>query len=141
MYLAIRESSLCSNLLYTAGDGGTQSNDAEVHSLDNSILFYGRDDPSGGTFGLLYSQPNFVALNPYTTVHMNITDQLATADNGLVFLYINSFKLFALSGQSDSSPGGVNNDVYLGMNRVVGGAFRSGSGLCYVSVHFYPLAL
>ena len=80
-----------------------------------------------------------MAINPYTTVTLNIADELATADNGLTYLYINSPKLFALNGQSDSSPGGVNKDVYLGMNRVVAGAYRSGTGLCHVSVKFYPL--
>ena len=86
---------------------------------------------------MLYSQGNFVAINPFTTITLNIADELATADNGLNYIHINSHKLFALNGQSDGSPGGVNYDVYLGMNRVVAGAYRFGTGLCHVSVKFY----
>ncbi|XP_076470163.1 uncharacterized protein LOC143300410 [Babylonia areolata] len=121
-----------------AGDGSTQDYDAEVHSVNNRIYFYGRDNPAGGTYGLLHSRPDYVGVQPYTTLTLNIADELATADNGDHYLYINSYKLFGLNGQSDSSPGGVNRDVYLGMNRVVAGSYRSGRGLCNVRVRFYP---
>ncbi|XP_076470645.1 uncharacterized protein LOC143300683 [Babylonia areolata] len=120
------------------GDYGTQDYDAEVHSFNNRIYFYGRDNPAGGTYGLLHSQPDYVGVQPYTTLTLNIADELATADNGDHYLYINSYKLFGLNGQSDSSPGGVNRDVYLGMNRVVAGSYMSGRGLCNVRVRFYP---
>ena len=47
--------------LSLAGDAGTQSNDAEIQFLNDVISLYGRDDTvGGGSFGLLYSQANFV---------------------------------------------------------------------------------
>ncbi|KAL8615615.1 hypothetical protein ACOMHN_026605 [Nucella lapillus] len=116
-----------------AGDSGTQDNDAEVHSHGTRISFYGRD-----FFGLVYTRANFVGVPAYPTLTLTIADELASANNGNDLIYINSHKLFALNGQSDSSPGGVNRVVYLGMNRVVGTAFRKGSGMCSVRVKFYP---
>ncbi|KAK7088724.1 hypothetical protein V1264_022610 [Littorina saxatilis] len=121
------------------GDRNTQQNDAEVHSINNAIYFYGRDKrgPGGGSYGLLHSEGGFVATQPFTTVTLHVADELATAHNGLKYLYINSHKMFALNGQSDA--GGVNYDVYLGMNRVVDSTARTGTGLCNVSVRFYQL--
>ncbi|KAL8559712.1 hypothetical protein ACOMHN_002245 [Nucella lapillus] len=124
-----------------AGDSSTQDNDAEVHSVNNKIYLYGRDNPAGGTYGLIYSRANFVGMQPYTNVTLNIGNRQVTADNGQQFLYIRSYKLFALNNQSDSSSGGVNRDLYLGMNRVVGSSYRYGSGLCYVSVEFFSDSL
>eukprot|EP00745_Piridium_sociabile_P023751 TRINITY_DN37093_c0_g2_i1.p1 TRINITY_DN37093_c0_g2~~TRINITY_DN37093_c0_g2_i1.p1 ORF type:complete len:239 (+),score=41.65 TRINITY_DN37093_c0_g2_i1:61-777(+) len=124
-----------------AGDGGTQSNDAEVHSLADAILFYGRDraPPATGSHGLLLRRADFLGRPPYSRLTLHVSDGLTTADNGQDFLYVHSPHLFALQGQSDASPGGVNRDVYLAMNRVVGGAYRSGKGLCGVKVTFHPV--
>ncbi|XP_076472059.1 uncharacterized protein LOC143301565 [Babylonia areolata] len=120
-----------------AGDAGTQKYDAEVHSVDNTIHFYGRDNPStNGSYGQLFRQSGYVGVQPYTTLTLNVADELAEADNGSHVLYINSYKLFGLRGQHDST---VNYDVYLAMNRVVRyRKDRVGSGLCRVRVRFYP---
>jgi len=122
------------------GDGNHQDNDAEMYVYGKSIVFWGKDNVAASpvtSYGEVYSRPNFVANDLFNTgtLKVNIKDELATADNGLEYIHVDSYKLFALNGQADSK--GVNYDVYLGLNRVVAGAYRSGTGLCKVSVKFY----
>ncbi|PVD31302.1 hypothetical protein C0Q70_06714 [Pomacea canaliculata] len=113
-----------------AGDYGTQANDAEVHSIDKTIYFYGRDRSPGVSYGLLYSRANFLTTN----VIMDIKDEWAAADNGNSNLLIDSPKLFALNGQPDFE-GPVNKDVYVAMNQVITGRqSRQGTGLCSITV-------
>jgi hypothetical protein len=59
---------------------------------------------------------------------------LGQTQSSLIFFF---FKLFQLSGQADPEGHETNYDLYLGMNRVVDGAYRSGSGLCKVSIAFH----
>jgi hypothetical protein len=120
-----------------SGDANTQANDAEVHSINNNLYFYGRDNPSGGSYGELHIEPNFVGVQPYTTLTLNAKDELLESDNGFHQYDLNSYKLFQLNSQPDS--GGVNNDQYLGMNRVISPSrSRVGRGLCKVRVQFFP---
>jgi len=122
-----------------AGDASTQIHDAEVHSIGNQIFFYGRDNvPAGVSYGLIYTQPNFVGVQPYTTLTLEAKDEQCSANNGFGFILVNSYKLFQLNSQPDPGPGGVNNDLYLGLNRVVyPSSGRTGKGLCSVTVTFY----
>ncbi|XP_025089850.1 uncharacterized protein LOC112561516 [Pomacea canaliculata] len=116
-----------------AGDYGTQANDAEVHSIDKTIYFYGRDQSPGVSYGLLYSRANFLTTN----VIVDIKDELASADSGNSFLLINSPRLFALNGQSDFE-GPVNKDVYVAMNQVITGRQdRLGTGLCKMIITWF----
>nr|KAG5693353.1 hypothetical protein BaRGS_017646 [Batillaria attramentaria] len=115
-----------------SGDAATQDSDAEVHSLDRKILFYGKGIQGPQWYGHLYTRNDFITDN----VTLNVADELVTADSGPEFIYINTYKTFALNGQADSE-GPVNYDVYLGMNRVVGSSSRSGTGLCQVSVTWH----
>ncbi|XP_025089851.1 uncharacterized protein LOC112561517 [Pomacea canaliculata] len=116
-----------------AGDYGTQANDAEVHSIDKTIYFYGRDRSPGVSYGLLYSRANFLTTN----VIMDIKDEWAAADNGNSNLLIDSPKLFALNGQPDFE-GPVNKDVYVAMNQVITGRqSRQGTGLCSITVTWF----
>ena len=118
--------------LIAAGDAGTTSHDAEVHSIGNRIYFYGRDDPAGGSYGLLHSQPDFVGATPYSQLTMDVQDERARVTNGLSTILVDNPKLYALSGQADD------HDLYLGMNRVVGTSARRGTGLCKVTLQFFP---
>lgn len=113
-----------------AGDYGDQSNDAEVHSLGRTILFYGKEIRPYLSYGLLYQRDNFITQQ----VKVDIMDELAAAHNGHDYLLVNSFKMFALNGQADAT-GPVNDDIYLALNRVVTGRpDRYGNGLCKVSI-------
>nr|KAG5690529.1 hypothetical protein BaRGS_014662 [Batillaria attramentaria] len=103
------------------GDAATQDSDAEVHSRSRTILFYGKGIP-GSWYGHLYSGQDFID----DAVTLNVADELAVANNGNDLLYFNTYKTFALNGQADSE-GPINYDVYLGMNRVIAGSYRSAS--------------
>nr|KAG5686001.1 hypothetical protein BaRGS_028334 [Batillaria attramentaria] len=104
------------------GDAATQDSDAEVHSRSRTILFYGKGIQGSQWYGHLYSGQDFID----DAVTLNVADELAVANNGNDLLYFNTYKTFALNGQADSE-GPVNYDVYLGMNRVVAGSYRSAS--------------
>ncbi|KAK7087721.1 uncharacterized protein [Littorina saxatilis] len=115
-----------------AGDASTQSNDAEVHSINKDFFFYGRDNPAGGSYGLLYRRNGFLRRGD---VKVTVEDGLVTAESGSKFIYFHSNKMFQLMGQSDKE-GQVNYDVYIGLNRVVSATYRSGTGLCDVEVNW-----
>ncbi|KAK7477411.1 hypothetical protein BaRGS_00031313, partial [Batillaria attramentaria] len=112
-----------------AGDAGTQSNDAEVNSRSKTIMVFGRDNPSGGSYGNQAQQPNFLD----GVVRMTVADNHFRADNGDSIVSVNNDRLFRLNGQADSE-GPVNHDVYVGLNRVVQSTSRVGTGLCWVGV-------
>ncbi|KAK7474935.1 hypothetical protein BaRGS_00033822, partial [Batillaria attramentaria] len=102
-------------------DWSFNDSDAEVHSRSRTILFYGKGIP-GSWYGHLYSGQDFID----DAVTLNVADELAVANNGNDLLYFNTYKTFALNGQADSE-GPINYDVYLGMNRVIAGSYRSAS--------------
>lgn len=114
-----------------AGDGSTQSNDAEVHVTGSTIFFYGRDNvAAGGTWGQLHRNNAYV--NNRGRITINVSDGKVTADNMSESIYVQSYRTVALSGQPDTQ-GAVNTDLYIGLNRVVRGRRdRTGSGLCRV---------
>ncbi|XP_070205325.1 uncharacterized protein [Littorina saxatilis] len=115
-----------------ASDTGTQSNDAEMHSINKDLFFYGRDKPAGGTYGLLHRDRGILGRGDFK---VTVEDGLVTAGNAAKFTYLDSDKMFQLKGQSDKT-GPVNYDVYIGLNRVVSSTPRSGTGLCDVEINW-----
>lgn len=114
----------------SGGDAYTNANCAEIHDSDRRFWVWGKAYQDGATYGTLYFRDAYVAGN----ITINVADELVTAYNGKEFAYLNSFKLFALSGQAPGFVGYVNYDVYFGMNRVISSNFRSGTGLCRVAI-------
>ncbi|KAK7478924.1 hypothetical protein BaRGS_00029791, partial [Batillaria attramentaria] len=108
------------------GDGSVQENDCEVQGYGTTFAVYGSDKHPNVRQKLLHSEGNFL-VDKLTLVVSDQTilwnNHRGKADN------IKHFSLFALSGQSDSQ-GDVNYDVFLALNRVIDGSYRSGQGLC-----------
>lgn len=103
-----------------------------MHAYGDSIYFYGKDIPAGGSYGLLYSRENYLGKK----VIINIGNEVVSVFNMTNLIYLNAYSLFALKGQPDSL-GRVNYDLYLGMNRGIGKRSESGSGLCSVVVTWF----
>ncbi len=109
------------------GDGGTQENDAEFHINGNIATAYRSD---------------FGGSDRVSTQEMSLTNGGARVivSDGTVGVsgqrtIITDSSLFALNGQADSGSGGVNYDVYIGLNRVVSGpGDRLGAGLARVLI-------
>ncbi|MBC2693676.1 MAG: hypothetical protein HF982_00005 [Desulfobacteraceae bacterium] len=113
------------------GDGGHQSNDAEMQILGNTLTVYGSD----------YTPQDIDPLLNYSSV--------ATTDQSIIWLSIkdqffgwhykgytgehSSPYLFALNGQNDDE-GPINYDVYAAFNRTIGSSERDGSGVSKVRV-------
>lgn len=117
-----------------AGDGATQYNDAEVHSVDNTLQFYGRDIRPGLSHGKIHIEGDFVGVQPNTKLYLDVKDETVRVSNGQNFIHVQSNWFFQLSGQPD--PQGIEYDLYLGLNRVIDGNYRSGVGLCHVTIQF-----
>lgn len=120
-----------------AGDGGSQAHDAEMHNINDNIYFYGSDKSYGLSWGQIFLRSGVVKTDNLT---INVQDELGTVFNGAFYAYINTMKMFALNSQPDFE-GPVNNDIYFGINRVVSGDYRSGSGLCGFQVKFHATTI
>lgn len=117
------------------GDGGTQSNDAELNigrqegDVKDLFIFAHDNAPSP----LLKSVPGFV---PGQGSQINVTvknDFLAWNNNQGISGSLSSPFLYALNGQSDSE-GPVNYNIFAAFNRVIAGRYRLGSGVGKVTV-------
>ena len=120
------------------GDGSTNHHDAEVQILDGRFEIYASDavgsqPPFDGGKRFLKSWPE-VATGP-GTVQFEVADgEVALYDkDGRVETFQHN-ALFALKGQPDSE-GGVNYDLYLGVNRVVSQG-RTGTGISKLELAF-----
>ncbi|KAL8606083.1 hypothetical protein ACOMHN_044419 [Nucella lapillus] len=115
-----------------SGDGLIQENDCEAQGYGNSFAIYGSDKHPNSQQKLLKIQNGFLVDN----LTLIISDQTLTwNDHHGNQDTLNHPSLFALSGQSDNQ-GLVNYDVYLGLNRVIDGSYRSGHGLCRLSAEW-----
>jgi len=105
-----------------SGDGGTQENDAEFQIEDQTATMY-RSDVGGSSRAARHE------LSPRDgSLRVCISDGTLSMSNPRIQLKDDTF--FALNGEADSGPGGVNYDVYVGLNRVVSGpGSRVGAGL------------
>ena len=116
--------------LILAGDGTTQVNDSEIDGFGTTFSVYGSDKSQDPWKKRLYGKDEFIKQR----LSVVIADQLVVWNNFAGnFDFMRDPTLFALRGQSDDQ-GSVNYDIYLGLNRVIGGTYRNGRGLCTVAV-------
>jgi len=108
------------------GDGGDQSNDAEMQLYGSKLSVFGRDGtPRRNVLNLTSA----VAPGAFSVEVSN--ERLVWTGGDL-----NSEYLYALAGQPDFE-GPVNYDVYAGFNRTIGNGSRRGSGLSSVTITLY----
>lgn len=116
-----------------AGDGSTQSNDAELQVYNRCYRLYASDY---GKSALLKNVSNFTpatgnkwmrfyVANGYTSYYSSTTSGSHSSSN-----------IFALNGQADGE-GKTNFTMYAGFNRVVANTSRVGKGINYVTVKLY----
>ncbi|KAH3872827.1 uncharacterized protein LOC127870430 [Dreissena polymorpha] len=112
-----------------SGDSDHQTNDAEIDAIHPNVYVRPSDlcpDPPR----LLATYTNAVQLGSVNRVTLFISNEHVriTNDRGLNQILCHKC-LFALNGQSDPSSGGVNQDIYIALNRVISGG-RIGVGVC-----------
>ncbi|WAR05041.1 hypothetical protein MAR_020410 [Mya arenaria] len=110
-----------------AGDSNDQFNDAELDGSYPNIKAWASDKCKVKP---LKTYANALVTNAVSHVTMYVSNEhvRVTNDNGLDE-YLCHECLFALNGQPDSSRGGINEDIYVALNRVVAGG-RIGVGVC-----------
>jgi hypothetical protein len=107
------------------GDSRTQSNDAELQIINGMMSVYCNDY---GSSRLLFSEPNCAPANG--KIRIEISNNKVTYYNyqtNISKTWTSPY-LFALNGQSDKE-GAPNYKLYTGINRVVDGDYRFGSGI------------
>jgi hypothetical protein len=79
----------------SAGDYTTNANNAEIQGgpSNNEFQAFGRNKRPGESWGLLHSVSKFVGVTPYSTLRLNVKDELVEANNGHGFVHINSYKV------------------------------------------------
>ncbi|XP_046555258.1 uncharacterized protein LOC124264551 [Haliotis rubra] len=113
-----------------SGDGTTQENDCEAQGYGASFSIHGSDKSPNPLKKMLYESRDFIT----SRVTLIVKDETITWDNHHGNAnFLQSPALFALNNQSDSQ-GPVNRDIYLSLNRVIAGTYRSGRGLCNVAL-------
>ncbi|CAF0707652.1 unnamed protein product [Brachionus calyciflorus] len=123
------------------GDTGTTSNSAEIHSNDNRFYVWLNTKYCGDT--LLY-KIEYNLIQSFDKLTFFISDQRIEVTNHRDFHEIlKSPYLYNLNGQNVTCNcfdtrcyKGVNPDydVYFGINRVIGGTYRPGVGLCSAKI-------
>lgn len=115
-----------------AGDGGDQSNDAEIQIVNGGLAIYGNDyippDQTTDKLRHIRSIVNFVKKDSLILLKVgnglfgwSETDQLRSP------------YLYALNGQKDDE-GSTNYEIYAAFNRVIGTDGRSGTGVTHIVV-------
>ncbi|XP_060598968.1 uncharacterized protein LOC132752638 [Ruditapes philippinarum] len=117
------------------GDGSTQSHDSEVQGVTSSIAVYGDDQCPDGSIRHVRSYAN--SLNHSVSMaNLWIRNNYLKITNDHGMLHSECHKcLFAPNGQPDDE-GQENEDIYIGANRVVDGAYRAGVGLCSIKLRW-----
>ena len=111
------------------GDGGTQSNDAEMMVQGQQMSVFGRD---GTPTYPLQTVPN-AGISAGETVNFEVADRTLCWNFGTQSCFGSEW-LYALNGQPDTE-GGVNYDVYAAFNQVITGrSDRLGTGVSSVTV-------
>lgn len=115
-----------------AGDGCTQSRDAEAHVSDAALLVWGSDhtpaqERKGGSTGLR-TVDGLVGAG--TELVLTVRDEALAWELPALGRRegLRSSGLFALAGQPDTE-GPVNHDVFVAANRCIAGDYRAGSGV------------
>ncbi|VDI62204.1 signal peptide, CUB and EGF-like domain-containing protein 3 isoform X1 [Mytilus galloprovincialis] len=123
------------------GDNGTTSNMAEMQVHNKQLRIYGNNlkghmDASSDGGLLIRTIDDFIRKG--SRVKMDISDERLEYKSGKTKDYIESRFLYTLKGQ-DTEYGLKDYSVYVGLNRVVAGSYRSGSGLCRATITLYSL--
>ncbi|XP_052275399.1 uncharacterized protein LOC127874806 isoform X3 [Dreissena polymorpha] len=118
-----------------SGDGNHQTNDAEVDAPYPNVNVQPSDkclNTNPPTPRPLTTYANAVQLGSVNRVTLFISNEHVriTNDQGLNRILCHKC-LFALNGSADPSSGGVNQDIYIALNRVITGRVdRNGVGVC-----------
>jgi hypothetical protein len=120
------------------GDGGDQSNDAELqiganindYPSHNDMFVYGNDNYKDGQ--PLVKVPDIVSQG--STLSLTVfNNQIQWNNHSGNSGNLNSPYLYALDGQSDFE-GPVNYDIFAAFNRSIDGIYRPGSGVSQVKI-------
>lgn len=115
------------------GDGSDQSRDCEIYGLNDDVTVFSNDHCQSaqlasypGATSSAVGWADFLIGNEF----YQISNSAGTTDEFC------SHCLYALNGQNDTQ-GAINQDVYLGFNRVVStGSSRTGWGVCDVFLNW-----
>ncbi len=122
--LNIADSATCNGF---GGDGATQSRDSEAQIVNADFSIFGDDMGPDGDKKVLASEKSFA--RPDSSVSFTLSNNFLSwqTSDGMTGSVDSPF-LFSLDGQEDKE-GPVNYDIFIGLNRVVGGDYRSGTGV------------
>ncbi|KAL4228393.1 hypothetical protein ACF0H5_011441 [Mactra antiquata] len=111
-----------------AGDAGHQYCDAEVYGIHPSVAVYTND--YGGATHLSTFANVLRNANKYVTLYVSNEFVRIKSDIGTTRSLCNEY-LFCLNGQPDLN---VNQDIYIGLNRVIRSTMRNGFGVCSATI-------
>ena len=118
------------------GDAGTTTKGAEVHGLNKNFLIFTNDftgHQDYTTNGHLTVESKEKVISDHMTIYISHERVEVTNYRGYQAVYDSRY-LFQLSGQLIGRPPSTATDVWLSMNRVISGTYRSGTGLCKVAI-------
>jgi hypothetical protein len=118
------------------GDAATQSNDAEIQVLNQTLTVLGRDGTPPPKN--LVDVTNFVVASGQT-VTFEVANNFFSWSSPNASGSLPSVFLYALNGQVDTE-GPINYDIYAAFNRVISdpSALRTGSGVGLVTIDLLP---
>lgn len=116
------------------GDSASNSNDAELQILNNTLSVYASDY---GQSKLIRSEPGIVPTTSSRNIRFKISNNKVeywkNKDQSTKKTVTNS-NLFAFDGRNDAE-GPEDYKLYLGINRVIGGTARTGTGIRLVDIY------
>ncbi|XP_033749027.1 uncharacterized protein LOC117333714 [Pecten maximus] len=120
------------------GDSSDQQNDAEFFGYgDFFFLFKGDKCLANSSYTTLFSGSLTPNVFNHVTVFVSNEHVRILTDAGQVDEQVCDQCLYALAGQSDSSSGGINEDVYVSFNRMIRtSSGRIGFGVCSATVQW-----
>lgn len=118
------------------GDAGTTTKGAEVHGHGKNFYIFTNDFPGHQRYTInghltVESKPNVIG--DHMTIYISHERVEVTNYRGYQAVYDSRY-LFQLSGRRIASPPSTATDIWLSMNRVIQGTYRSGTGLCWVAI-------
>lgn len=118
------------------GDAGTTTKGAEVHGHGKNFYIFTNDFPGHQGYTInghltVESKPNVTG--DHMTIYISHERVEVTNYRGYQAVYDSRY-LFQLSGRRVALPPSTATDIWLSMNRVIHGAYRSGTGLCFVAI-------
>lgn len=114
-----------------SGDGATQTNDSELQILGSTLSVWGSDLMEDKSGRCLENVPNFVSAG--NVAEFVISNERVEWRSPRQAGELASPYIFALADQPEIE-GKPNRDIFVGLNRVVQGSRRSGSGVEAVEV-------